>query len=147
LINTNIKLQIFKMKEVSGTSLAQRYRCAVVDLDRPEKYPSNFICMMPAQIGTDGNKRSVFVKLFGDKSVELASQLLTDALEAETDIGTKAEIERRLKIIKSPSANQVECIVCRKLFKPIRRRGFRQKLCPECKNKRIYMDESAINRS
>ena len=135
-MNVNIKLQIFKMKEASGTSLAQRYRCAVVDLDRPEKYPSNFVCMLPAQIGSDGSKQSVFVKLFGDKSIELASQLLTDALETETDIETKAEIGRRLKIIKSSSTNQVECSVCRKLFKPMRRRGFRQKLCPECKNKR-----------
>jgi len=136
-MNVKIKLQIFKMKKASATSLAQRYRCAVVDLDKPEKYPSNFVCMMPAQIGSDGNKHSAFVKLFGDKSIELASQLLTDALETETDIEIKAEIERRLKIIKSRSANQVECIVCRKLFKPIRRRGFRQKLCPECKNKRF----------
>ncbi len=140
----NVKLKIFKMKGASGTSLAQRYRCAVVDLDRPEKYPSNFVCMLPAQIGSD--KHSVFVKLFGDKSVELASQLLTDALEAEIDVETKAEIGRRLKIIKSPSANQVECSVCRKLFKPLRRRGFKQKFCPECR-KRIYVDESAINRS
>jgi len=133
-MNMNIKLQIFKMKEASRTSLAQRYRCAVVDLDKPEKYPSNFVCMLPAQI--DSDKHSVFVKLFGDKSIELASQLLADALETETDIETKAEIGRRLKIIKSHSANQVECSVCRKLFKPMRRRGFRQKLCPECKNKR-----------
>ena len=136
-MNMNIKLQIFKMKEVSGTSLAQRYRCAVVNLDRPEEYPSNFVCMMPAQIGSDGNKRSVFVKLFGDKSVELASQLLADALETETDNETKAEIERRLKLINSPGTNQVECIVCKKLFKPRRRRGFRQKLCPDCNNKRF----------
>jgi hypothetical protein len=135
-MKVNIKLQIFKMKEASGTSLAQRYRCAVVDLDRPEKYPSNFVCMLPAQIGSD--KHSVFVKLFGDKSIELAGQLLTDALGTETDIETKAEIGRRLKIIKSPGANKVECIVCRKPFKPIRRRGFRQKLCPECRNKRIF---------
>ncbi|MGD0329319.1 MAG: hypothetical protein ABSB40_02600 [Nitrososphaeria archaeon] len=143
-MNVNIKLQIFKMKEASGTSLAQRYRCAVVDLDRPEKYPSNFVCMLPAQIGSD--KDSAFVKLFGDKSIELASQLLTDALETETDVETKAEIGRRLKIIKSPGVNQVECSVCGKLFKPTRRRGFRQKICPECR-KRIYVDESAINRS
>jgi hypothetical protein len=142
----NIKLQIFKMREASGTSLAQRYRCAVVDLDRPEKYPSNFVCMLPAQIGSDGNKHSAFVKLFGDKSIELASQLLTDALETETDVETKAEIGRRLKIIKSLNGNKVECSVCKKLFKPTRRRGFREKLCPECK-KRIYVDESAINRS
>ena len=134
-MNVNIKLQIFKMKETSEISLAQRYRCAVVDLDKPEKYPSNFVCMMPSQIGSD--KHSAFVKLFGDKSVELASQLLTDALETETDIETKAEIGRRLKIIKSLSTNQVECSVCRKLFKPTRRSRFRQKLCPECKNK-IY---------
>ena len=126
------------MKEVSETSLAHRYRCAVVDFDRPEKYPSNFVCMLPAQIGSD--KQSVFVKLFGDKSIELASQLLTDALGTETDIETKAEIGRRLKIIKSPSGNRVECSVCRKSFKPTRRRGFRQKLCPECKNKIFVHD-------
>ena len=137
-MNVKIKLQIFKMKETSETSLAQRYRCAVVDLDKPEKYPSNFVCMMPAQIGSD--KHSAFVKLFGDKSVELASQLLTDAFETEVDIETKAEIGRRLKMIKSSSTNQVECSVCRKLFKPTRGRGFRQKLCPECKNK-IYVHE------
>ncbi len=134
----NVKLKIFKMKGASGTSLAQRYRCAVVDLDRPEKYPSNFVCMLPAQIGSD--KNSVFVKLFGDKSIELASQLLTDALETEIDVETKAEIGRRLKIIKSPNTNKVECSVCRKLFKPLRRRGFRQKLCPECKNKIFIHD-------
>ena len=140
-MNVNTKLQIFKMKEVSGTSLAQRYRFAVVDMDRPEKYPSNFVCMLPAQI--DSDKHSVFVKLFGDKSVELASQLLTEALKTETDVETKAEIGRRLKIITSPNTNLIECSVCRKLFKPTRRRGFRQKLCPECRNKRYGYEQKS----
>ena len=77
-----------------------RYRFAVVDLDKAKKYPLNFVCILPSQLNHEGKGLSVFVKVFGDKSIEVAQKLLLDALEHERDAEVKGEIERRLKLLE-----------------------------------------------
>jgi hypothetical protein len=77
------------------------YRFAVVDLDKCKNYPLNFVCMLPTKIIADGKSPSVFLQIFGDKSVEQARALLTGALETESDSEVKAEIERRLKLLEA----------------------------------------------
>ena len=84
-------------------SVARRFRFAVVDLDKCKNYPLNFVCMLPLRVSADGKAASVFVKIFGDKSVEQARALLTGALETESDSEVKAEIARRLKLLEAKS--------------------------------------------
>jgi hypothetical protein len=57
--------------------------------------------MLPMKIDADGKSQSVFLQVFGDKSVEQARALLTGALETESDSEVKAEIERRLKLLEA----------------------------------------------
>jgi hypothetical protein len=132
----NVRLQIFKQDDVNDYSLGRRFRFAIVDLDKSENYPSNFVCMLPAQISREGKPHSIFLQVFGDKSLEQAKALLTEALKTEDDSEVKAEIERRLKLLEPKPASQIECSACGKLFQPRRVRRFKQNFCPECMKKK-----------
>ncbi len=133
----NFRLQIFKQDDVDDYSLGRRFRFAIVDLDKSENYPSNFVCMLPTQISVNGKMHSVFLQVFGDKSVELARALLTGALGTEDDSQVKAEIERRLKLLEPEPVSQIECSACGKLFQPRRVRRFKQNFCPACMKKKF----------
>jgi hypothetical protein len=61
------------------------FRFAVVDLDKAKSYPLNFVCMLPAKINPNVKSNSVFLQVFGDKSMEQAKALLTEALATEED--------------------------------------------------------------
>ncbi len=89
------------------------------------------------KIGADGKSQSVFLQVFGDKSLEQARELLTGALETEGDSEIKAEIERRLKLLEPTPESQIKCGACGKLFGSKRIRGFKQKFCPECLKKKF----------
>ena len=133
----NVRLQVFKRDDVSDYSSVKRLRFAIVDLDKSKNFPVNFVCMLPAQISSHGKMTSAFMRVFGDKSLEMARELLTGALETEDDPEVKAEIERRLKLLESKPAGQVECSTCGKLFESQRVRGFKQRFCPECLKKKF----------
>jgi hypothetical protein len=133
----NVRLQIFKQDDVNDYSLGRRFRFAIVDLDKSQSYPSNFVCMLPAQISGEGKPHSIFLQVFGDKSIEQAKALLTEALKTEDDSQVKAEIERRLKLLEPKPVSQIECSACRRLFQPRRVRRFKQNFCPECMKKKF----------
>jgi hypothetical protein len=88
-------LQIFERDGGKGYSSVRRFSFAVIDLDKAEVYPLNFVCMLPMQLSSDRKTESAFVKVFGDKRVEVAQKLLLEALGRENDHEVKAEIERR----------------------------------------------------
>jgi hypothetical protein len=136
LIGMNFRLQIFK-QDANDDSLARRFRFAVVDLDKSGSFPSNFVCMLPAQVSGGGGLHSIFLQVFGDESLEQAKALLTEALDAEVDPEVKAEVERRLKLLEPKPVSQSECGSCGKLFQARRVRGFKQRLCPECVKKKF----------
>jgi hypothetical protein len=75
-------------------------RFVVVDLDRSKKYPANFICLLPKNIKASGKRNSKFERNFGDNSLELAKKLLKRALRTESDREVKAEIRKRLDLLK-----------------------------------------------
>ena len=110
-------------------------RFAVIDSDKSKSYPSNFVCMLPLKM-QKGKIENVFGDTFGDKGLEVAMNLLKDALKREDDSEVKTEIERRLKLIDPKSVNQVRCGACGKQFQVHRVRKFKQNLCPECLSKR-----------
>jgi len=131
----NLRLEVFKTDFMSDYSQGRHIRFAVVDLDKSKKYPANYICLLPMDPRANSKSNSIFLKLFGSESPELAKRLLTKALKTERDAETKAEIEKRLELLIPMTPVQVKCRVCGKSFEPVRGR-FRQKICQECKQKR-----------
>ncbi len=127
-----ISLHVSTIDNVKDYSLGRRFRFAVVDLDKPSGYPSNFICMLPAHFGGKGESRSVFTQIFGDKSLEQAKALLSQALKTEQDSEVKAEIERRLNLLEPKPLKQIKCSGCGKLFQARRVRRYSQNFCEEC---------------
>ena len=95
-----VGLLLCRYENAEDYSVGRRFRFAVVDLDKCKSYPLNF-CMLPMKIGADGKSQSVFLQIFGDKSLEQARALLTGALETESNSEIKAEIERRLKLLEA----------------------------------------------
>ena len=117
-------------------SVGKRFRFAVVDLDKSKSYPSNFVCVLPTHMSDKGKSKSVFLQVFGDKSLKQARALLTGALKTEEEPEVKAEIERRLKLLEPEPVSQIKCSGCGKLFQPRRVRKHRQNFCEECMKKK-----------
>mgnify|MGYP001030022520 CR=1 FL=1 len=115
-----------------GYSQSYHIRFAIVDLDKSQEYPSNFVCMLPQRISENSKQNSAFARTFGNHSSELAKRLLTEALETEADSEIKAEIEKRLRRLE-PKPVQIKCRVCGKLFEPKILGRFKQKTCQECR--------------
>jgi hypothetical protein len=96
-----LKLRLLpKRPELNDYSHKGYLRFVVVDLDRSKKYPANFICLLPKNIKASGKRNSKFERNFGDNSLELAKKLLKRALRAESDREAKAEIRKRLDLLK-----------------------------------------------
>jgi hypothetical protein len=123
------KLKVFT---VDYTDLGRRFRFAVLDLDRSRDYPANFVCLLPTTVSNEGKSNNVFFKIFGNKSLEQAKLLLTEALKNENEPEVKVEIERRLTLLEPKQASQIKCSGCGKLFQPRRIRRFKQNFCEEC---------------
>ena len=79
----------------------------VIDLDGGQEYPQNFVCVFPRNLfrkNQKGNlKRSRFYRIFGEKTYETAKRLLEDALNSETDLDTRRQIEASLKEVSQQS--------------------------------------------
>jgi hypothetical protein len=132
-----LSLLVCRNDNVGDYSTGKRFRFAVVDLDRAKDFPVNFVCMMPTQINGKGKSQSVFLQVFGDKSIEQARALLNKALETEEEPEVKAEIEKRLKLLEPEAVSQIKCSGCGKLFQPRRVRRYQQNFCEECMKKKF----------
>ena len=130
-------LHVHRFVNAKDYSAGKRFRFAVVDLDKSDSYPANFICMLPTQISGKARMESIFMQVFGDKSTQLARALLNKALETEEEPEVKVEIEKRLKLLEPERVIQINCSGCGKLFQPRRVRKYRQNFCEECLKKRF----------
>ncbi len=77
---------------------------AVVDMDKSPDYPENFLCRLPVLKRLPrrlNDSSNIFLRIFGNRSIEVAKTLLTDALQEEDDVEIKAEIKRRLKLLEN----------------------------------------------
>lgn len=93
--------------------------------------------MLPVKVDQrKGKNGNVFGELFGDKSLDFAIQLLSDALKNESDIEVKTEIERRLKLLDPKQANLVKCSVCKKTYQSKKVRKYNKNFCDDCLKKR-----------
>jgi uncharacterized protein YceH (UPF0502 family) len=122
---------------VRDYSVTKRFRFAVVDSDKSDSYPSNFVCMLPMQISGKARMESIFMQVFGDKSAEQARALLNKALETEEEAEVKAEIEKRLKLLEAKPVIQIKCSCCGKLFQPRRVRKYQHNFCEGCMKKKF----------
>ena len=130
-------LYVCRFDNARDYSLGKRFRFAVVDLDKSKSYPSNFVCVLPTQMSDKGKSKSVFLQVFGDKSLEQARALLTGALETEDNSEVKAEITKRLSLLEPKPISQINCSACGNLFQPKRATRFKQKFCQECVKKKF----------
>ena len=137
-----MKLRLYASKQEDAKDYYNRshIRLAVIDLGKSENYPANFVCMLPYQPSVNGKVNNIFSKLFGKDSLELAKQLLNEALKTERDLEIKANIEERLKLLEPKSPVQVKCCVCGNFFEPKRRR-FKEKICQECTQKKYAIQK------
>ena len=92
---SNYQLKVFE--PIGKNDWTRRYRFAVVDPNNFKGYPANFVCVLPARIFESGKPVTEFGKMFGEKSFELAIELLEEALRQEEDEKVKSELEKRLK--------------------------------------------------
>jgi hypothetical protein len=135
LIEMSLKLQVFEHNGKEDNPFQRSFRFAVVDSSKSESYPSNFVCMLPLKLGV-GKPDSVFLKVFGNRSLEQAKVLLTGALKAENDSVIKAEIERRLRLLDPIQTPQIKCSSCGSLFQPKKIRRYKKNFCQVCMRKR-----------
>ena len=131
----SVRLQIFEHNSKDDNPLRRSFRFAVVDFNKSQSYPSNFVCMLPLKLGV-GKPDSVFLKVYGTKSLEQAKVLLNGALKTENDSEVKVEIERRLKLLDPAQAAQIKCSSCGKVFQPRRIRRYKKNFCQECMKKK-----------
>ena len=94
-----LKLRIAKHKSPSR----RRIRFSVIDLDKSDSYPANFVCVLPSPTALryQYSYSSSFIPLFGDRSLEVAKALLTEALAEANDSEIKAEIKKRIKLLEN----------------------------------------------
>lgn len=103
---------------------------SLVDMEKAEKYPLNWICNFSFY-----SKKCNFCKLFGEKSQEVALQLLQEALQDpkySNNKAIKAEIEKRIKRLTKPKPKR-NCLACGVEFE-LTRNQF-QKYCTPCREK------------
>ena len=126
------ELRIFEGHYGRGYHAWSHLRFAVVDLDKSEGYPGNFVSMLPMKIDSEGKIASAFTKFFGNESLETARGLLTESLKKKHSPKITAELERRLNLLDPNRFIHIKCGVCKRFFKTRKERAWKQKICPEC---------------
>jgi hypothetical protein len=129
-----LELEIFAVDTDENIRAGRRFRFAIVDSDKPGGYPRNFICLLPSRLTEVGKSNSVFLNIYGNKGMEQARRLLTEALKKEKNTEIKNEIERRLELLDSKAKTQIKCRSCGRVFKNQTGR-YPKYLCQACRNK------------
>ena len=106
----------------------------VVDLDKAETYPGNFVCLLPKRLEA-GRNDSKFHEIYGKSSQQIATKLLTKALRRERSPQVKNEIEKRLKAIKQKPSLKANCIDCGCIFMTKKVGRYVQRRCQTCRSK------------
>ncbi len=110
----------------------QDYRFAIVDLDKANEYPMNFVCRLPANLNAIRSENSKFSEIFGRNNVDIAKKLLIEALENEDDDNLKREVERRLKLLEPNVMHKKMCVSCGKIFHVEYKKRSTQRFCETC---------------
>jgi hypothetical protein len=128
-----LELSVSKKPMNRASGFTEELVFAVVDLDKADSYPRNFVCLLPKNLQREGNPASKFPIIYGKESNRIAIELLTKALRSQGDLGVRAEIEKRLKALQpKPTA---KCAICGCTFEPMKFGHFLQKVCKTCRYK------------
>jgi hypothetical protein len=130
-----LELAIFAISTDENIRAGRRFHFAIVDSDKPGGYPRNFVCLLPYRVTEVGKSNSVFLNIFGNKGVEQARRLLTEALKKERSGKIKNEIRRRLELLDPKGRTQIKCRSCGKVFETNRARKSPNYPCEGCRNK------------
>jgi hypothetical protein len=122
---------------------SNKIRFAVIDLDISNKYPLNFVCLLPRYITLKNTKnKNKFQLIFKNDSKKIATQLLQNRLKKEKDEDLIREIKDRLKMLNPKPKLITKCNVCGKDFIPRKFGYVIQKTCNNCwkenKTKKTY---------
>jgi hypothetical protein len=132
------KLHIVKNEKAEDWSNSQTHlRFTVVDSERGKNYPLNFVCLLPMRFTLKEDRLTMFEKLFGADSLQVAKKLLSDALETEQDGDVKNEIERRLRLLSPELPHKQVCSSCGKPFQADSKKSWKRNFCLECGKKRF----------
>jgi hypothetical protein len=124
-----VSKKYFKRDSGSGEEVV----LSVVDCDKAESYPRNFVCLLPKHLQREGTPPNKFPKIYGKESHKIAISLLTKALKSESDIEVRDEIIKRLKALQpKPTA---KCAICGCVFEPRKFGHFLQRICKKCRYK------------
>jgi hypothetical protein len=128
-----LELSVSKKNVKSNSGFTEEPIFSVVDFDKADSYPRNFVCLLPKTIQREGNSPNKFPKIYGKESTKIAVELLTKALRCEGDFEVRAEIEKRLKALQpKPTA---KCTVCGCAFEPRKYGHYLQRVCRNCRYK------------
>jgi hypothetical protein len=139
----NLQLLITKKEYVHYNNRTRtKHLFAVIDLDESKQYPQNFVSILPLHIRAIVKPSNVFEGLFGNKSLEIANQLLHRALESRTDSETAKAIRKRIKLLATQQNNGAQCQNCGSTIKQSKERDKPYRFCYEChmkaKQKKSY---------
>ena len=109
---------------------------AVIDLGKSQKYPLNFVCLLPRHIDLKTKTPREFSKRFGSESLNVAKELLSNALKTDIESDVRKEIVSRLKLLTPIPKNVAKCITCGNDF-TTRKFGYvKLTSCEDCRNKK-----------
>ena len=128
-----LKLLITKKETKHFNTITKtKHLFVVIDLDRSKQYPQNFVCVLPKNIKVKAKPSSVFRRVFGNDSVEIAKQLLKKALRSRPDSETTKAIRERLKLLDPQQHNKTKCENCGKPINQTKRKFRSYKFCFKC---------------
>ncbi len=93
-----MNLKLYAIKK-GNQKLDSNVQLVVVDLDRGRRYPLNFVCVLPRYLRLLEKRSSNFAKIFGERSVCVAKNLLVEATHEEGDPDIQKVISKRIRDI------------------------------------------------
>ncbi len=95
-----MNLKLYAIKK-GNQKLDSSVQLVVVDLDKGKRYPLNFVCVLPRYLRLLEKRSSNFGKIYGEKSLGVAKNLLVEAKGREEDPHVQKVITKRIKEIDS----------------------------------------------
>ena len=105
-----MKPSLYLLKKQNGRtehSMKTEVQVVVVDLDKSRYYPLNFVCILPQTAISLRKPSSIFSRIFGPSSLQVARELLHSALKREKDDDIKKELHTRLRALKTYSDKKI----------------------------------------
>jgi hypothetical protein len=133
----DLHLHITKKEKVHyNTRNKIKHLFAVIDLDKSKHYPQNFVSVLPRNIKAIVKPANIFEEIFGNKSLDIAKQLLGQALKSRPNAETTRAIRERLDVLDPKLTLQSKCLKYGEIFEQKKRGYKRYPLCYECYRKR-----------